>query len=164
LEGETLGEMNTWAPIFSKIVDSSLWSEPDYVCKIFITMLALKDADHVVRYNAFGLAQRSHKSEQEVLDALKRLASPDRKRLEKQAFEGRRIQRVGDGWLILNGQFYQDLMRGINRREYQRVKQKEYRAKRKAGVGAKYKAAEAGFVKAVEDGDEERADRIVDEM
>lgn len=92
------------------IVDSSIWSEPDYVCKIFVTMLALKDADDVCRYNAYQLAQRSHKTEQEVLDALKILASPDSRRIEPQEHDGKRIKAVPDGWLILNGQKYREMV------------------------------------------------------
>lgn len=93
-------------------------------------MLALKDADQVVRYNAFGLAQRAHKTEEEVLKALKLLSSPDKKRLEPQPFDGRRIQKVDGGWLILNGQSYEDLMRSINRKAYKAKKQREYRSKK----------------------------------
>jgi len=122
--------MNTWAPLFSKIVDSSLWCEPDFVVKVFITMLAKKDADHIVRGSAFNIASWARKTEKEVLEALRVLSSPDKRRLEPQPFEGRRIEKVDEGWLVLNGAAYQDLMRGVNRREYKRVKQAEYRAKK----------------------------------
>lgn len=123
--------MNTWAPLFSKIVDSSLWCEPDFVVKVFITMLAKKDADHIVRGSAFNIASWARKTEKEALEALRVLSSPDTRRLEPQPFEGRRIEKVPEGWLVLNGQAYQDMMRGLNRREYKRVKQAEYRAKKK---------------------------------
>lgn len=124
--------MNTWTPLFSKIVDSSLWVEPDHVVKVFLTMLALKDADHVVRYNAFGLAQRAHKTEKEVLEALKILSSPDRDRIEPQPHQGRRIERVGtEGWRILNGQVYEDMMRSLNRKAYKAAKAAEYRRRKK---------------------------------
>jgi hypothetical protein len=123
--------MNTWAPLFSKIVDSSLWCEPDFVVKVFITMLAKKDADHVVRGSAFNIATWARKTEKEALEALRILSSPDTKRLEPQPFEGRRIEKVEDGWLVLNGQGYQDLMRSINRRNYKTAKQAEYRVKKK---------------------------------
>lgn len=93
------------------IVDSSLWAEPDYVCKIFITMLAMKDSDDVCRMNPYQLAQRSRKTEVEVLDALRLLSSPDTIRVEPQPFEGRRIQAVEDGWLILNGEKYREMVR-----------------------------------------------------
>lgn len=126
--------MNYYVPVFERIVDSSLWSEPDFVVKVFITMLVKKDKDGVVRGNAYNIGQWARKPEKEVLEALKILSSPDQKRLEPQPNEGRRIERVEDGWLILNAGFYQNLMRQANRREYQRIKQAEYRGKRKTAV------------------------------
>ena len=120
--------MNTWAPLFSRIVDSSLWLEPDYVVKVFLTMMAKKDADMVVRGSAFNISQWAKKSEQETLDALKILSSPDTKRIEPQPFEGRRIQRVEDGWLILNGKLYRDLMVAENERARKRRWAAEKRA------------------------------------
>src|SRR5580704_18133792 len=107
------GSMNTWAPVFSKIVDSSLWREDDYVVKVFLSMLAKKDADHVVRANAFMIGEWSKKTEKEALSALRVLASPDTNRIEPQPFDGRRIKKVDGGWLVLNGQFYEDLMRKV---------------------------------------------------
>ena len=103
--------MDTWTPLWSKIVDSSIWDEDDVVCKIFLTMLALKDVDHVVRMSAYQLAKRSRKTEVEVLRALEVLASPDTKRQEPQPFGGRRIRAVEDGWLILNGEKYREMVR-----------------------------------------------------
>jgi hypothetical protein len=146
--------MNTWTPLFSKIVDSSVWAEPDNVVKVFLTMMALKDADQVVRYNAFAIAQRAHKTEGEVLDALKVLAAPDEKRIEPQPHEGRRIEKVEDGWLLLNGQYYEDLMRSINRRAYKAGKQREYRAKSKPSPG------ETAYVRAEQRGDLAECDRL----
>jgi len=120
--------MNTWSPLFSKIVDSSLWHESDQVVKIFLTMLAKKDADHVVRANAYNIGQWARKTESEVLEALKILSSPDTGRIEPQPFEGRRIAKVDDGWLILNGQAYENLMRQANRRAYKTAWQRDKRA------------------------------------
>jgi len=146
--------MNTWTPLFSKIVDSSVWTEPDNVVKVFLTMMALKDADQVVRYNAFAIGQRAHKTEAEVLAALKVLGAPDKKRIEPQPHEGRRVEKVADGWLLLNGQYYEDLMRSINRRAYKAGKQREYRAKSKPLPGETQAVAAAGR------GDQAGADRL----
>ncbi len=90
-------------------------------------MLAKKDRDNVCRGSAFNIASWSKKTEAEVLEALKVLASPDTKRLEPQPFDGRRIEKVDDGWLILNGETYQKLMKDANRRIYKTDKQREYR-------------------------------------
>lgn len=122
---------DSWCPLFSKIVDSSIWQEDDVTVKVFITMLAKKGADHVVRGNAFSIGRWSQKTESEVIKSLKKLSSPDTKRLEPQPHEGRRIQKVEGGWLILNGQIYEDEMRAMNLRMYKARKEREYRAKAK---------------------------------
>lgn len=151
--------MNTYAPVWNTIVDSSLWCEPDTVVKVFLTMLAKKDADHVVRGTAFNIAQWSKKTEAEVIEALRALAAPDKTRLEPQPFDGRRIERHPDGWLILNGEKYRLKMREANRREYQRLKQAEYRARKKG----KPLPGEVEFVKKSENGGtEEELNRIVE--
>lgn len=125
--------MNTFAPVFQKILDSSVWTEPYHVRVLWTAMLTLKDSDHVVRYNAFQLYRKANlESEEEALDALRILQAPDRKRIEKQAHDGRRIQKVEDGWLILNGQIYEDEMRKVSRRFYKARKERERRERIRA--------------------------------
>lgn len=102
--------MKGWAPLWSGIVESSIWDEPDHVRIVFVTMLAMKDPDHVVRMTAYNIARASRKTETEVLEALKILMSPDTKRVEPQPFEGRRIEKVPDGYLILNGEYYRQMV------------------------------------------------------
>jgi hypothetical protein len=106
----------SWTPLWSIIVDSSVWTESDHIRIVFVTMLALKDSDDVCRMTPYQLARRANKSEQEVLDALKILSSPDTKRIEPQENEGRRIKAVEDGWLILNGAKYRELVQTEMRR------------------------------------------------
>lgn len=125
--------MNTWAPLWSGIVRSSIWHEPDYVLKVFLTMMALKDADHVVRLSAFQLADAAKKTEQEVLDALKVLCSPDTKRLEPQPHEGRRIKAVEEGWLVLNGEKYRAMVSLEMKRARNRKSQAAFRNRKKGG-------------------------------
>jgi hypothetical protein len=127
---------NSFAPVFSNIVDSSLWSEPDYVCKVFVTLLALKEQDHVARVNAFAIGKKCWPAdikgaESRALDALARLQSPDTTRIEPQPHEGRRIQKVEGGYLILNGQYYEDMMRELSRKVYKARKEREYRMVKK---------------------------------
>jgi hypothetical protein len=138
--------MNTWAPLFSNVVDSSLWTEPDLVVKVFLTLLAKKDANHIVWGSAFNIAQMAKKTEAETLEALRILSSPDTRRLEPQEFEGRRIEKVDGGWLVLNGQKYRAEISALKRREYKRLKQQEYRERDRA-------------LKAVEAANDERQSR-----
>lgn len=140
--------MNHWAPLWSMIVDSSLWDESDLVVKVFMTMLALKDSDHIVRRNAYQLAKDARKTEIEVLEALKILAAPDTKRVEKQQFDGRRIQAVEEGWLILNGEKYRALLS----KEMQRARNRRAQANYRARINSQPLKGELEYVKASNNG------------
>lgn len=138
--------MDTFAPVFSKIVNSSLWDEDDSVVKIFLTMIAVKDRDHVVRLSAYNIARMARKTEEEVLAALRVLSEPDKNRLEPQPHDGRRIQRVeddlGGGWLILNGEKYHQLMLAVFRRAKNAEQMRERRRLEKLGLLPKSKPDE----------------------
>ncbi len=121
----------SWSPLWSVIVDSSLWDEPDWIVKIFVTMLAKKDSDHIYRGTAYQLHKDSRKTEVEVLEALKVLSSPDTLRQEAQPYEGRRVKAVPEGWLILNGEVYRDMVATEMRRRSNARAQEKFRKKQK---------------------------------
>jgi hypothetical protein len=157
--------MNTWAPIWSTIVDSSLWEEDGDVVKVFVTMLAVKDADHVCRLDAYRIAKKCNfrgkdgrVDEIKVLDILKVLASPDKRRVAEQEFEGRRIKAVEDGWLVLNGEKYRSMVKREMERARWRRAQALRRQKRKGN--GKPLAGELAAMKALEAGDEATYDRL----
>lgn len=125
-----------FVPLWNMTLDSSIWMEEDWVFKIWIALLLLKDADFVVRCTPFQIAQRAKKTEQQVLDALKVLSSPDTKRIEKQEYDGCRIKAVEDGWLILNGDKYADLMKIEMRRARNRRSQQAFRNRQRAKQGS----------------------------
>lgn len=149
---------DTWTPLWSKIVDSSIWSEPDNVRIVWITMLAKKDSDHVVRGTAYNIGKWANKSEAETLAALKVLASPDKRRVEKQPFDGRRIEKVEDGWLMLNGEEYRKKVSEEMRKARIRRAQNTYR--RNHPDGGTPLRGEVRALKAENDGDQNLADRI----
>lgn len=146
----------SYSPVFSKLVHSSLWSEPDHVRIVFITMLALKDSNQIVWGSAFALGEAAKKTEAEVIDALKILSKPDRKRIEKQPYDGRRIEKVEGGWLVLNGAYYQQMMAVIARRAYKAAWERDNR-KRKKG---KPLIGEVKACDALENGDVATFDRL----
>ena len=156
--------MNTWAPLWSPIVDSSLWEESGDVVKVFVTLLATKDSDHVCRLDPYRMAKkcnfRTEKGEVDeikVLDILKLLASPDKRRRIKQQFDGRRIKAVEDGWLVLNGQKYREMVQDEMRKARLRRAQAKFREKKRMSPPD---GREAAAVKAFEDGDTGRFDRL----
>jgi hypothetical protein len=151
--------MNTWAPLCNGLVDSSIWEEPDHVFRVFMAMMSLKDADHVVRYDGYKLAKRIHMREEmdKVLDALKILSSPDNKR-PGQEFDGRRIEAVEDGWLLLNGEKYRELAKNEMRKVRQRKAAKAYRDRKKQKQKGPI-AGETTYVKIFEEEGEEAANK-----
>ena len=127
--------MNTWCPIWSQIVDSSLWEEDGDVVKVFMTMLATKDSDHICRLDAYRIHKKCNLDEIKVLEILKVLASPDKRRKAEQKFDGRRIRAVEDGWLILNGEKYRQMVSDEMRKARLRRAQAAFRLKNKGNGG-----------------------------
>ncbi len=125
--------MNSWTPLWNGLVDSSIWEEEDHVFRLFMALLSLKDADYIVRpFDDYKLARRIHMEHPLVLDALKVLSEPDPRR-PGQEHEGRRIKRVEEGWLIINGEKYREAMRVEMRRARNRRGQQAYRERLKRG-------------------------------
>lgn len=86
--------------LFSTITDSSMWDQPDRVCKIWITMLAMADWHGCVYASIPGLANRARKSIEEIEEALAIFRAPD-KYSRSAEYEGRRIVDIDGGWMLL---------------------------------------------------------------
>ena len=117
--------MNTklgWSPLWSSIVSSSLWDEDKDVRLLFLTMLAVKDANGIVLAKSpSGLARMANLTLDETIVAIKVLEAPDTKTTQTQEFEGRRIKPLpdGTGWEILNHFKYRDATKIMARNSYQ---------------------------------------------
>lgn len=145
--------MKTWTPLWSSIVDSSVWGESKEVKILWITMLAKKDRNGFVEASVPGLARAAVLTLPECEKALKVLESPDPHSRSK-AHHGKRVERVEGGWKVLNHLPYRDEMSAQYRREYQRQKQAEYRRKKKAplpGEGINDRAVKRGEPEAYTD-------------
>jgi hypothetical protein len=152
-----------WSPLWESIVESSIWLEPDYVLRVWVYFLARKDRDGFVPYRSPAVMSNTMRiSEDKLLDALKRLESPD-KSSTTQTCEGRRVVVVDGGWRVVNHDKYRDKIREEYRREYQRKKQAEYRAKMKALTKSNPLPGETAYVKAAASGaSQEQLDNLVD--
>lgn len=117
-----------YTKLFSEIIMSTIWREPDHVRIVWITMLALKNKRHIVTASLPNLADISKVSIEHCKQAIVVLSSPDEYSKSAEN-EGRRIEECDGGWRILNGEKYTTKLKEDERREYQRVKQKEYRKK-----------------------------------
>jgi len=119
--------MQSYVPIVASITESSLWREPPYVRVVFLTLLSLKDSDHIVRKEDHHLCFQSHVSDDEFLDAMRILSSPDTSSKIPQPHDGKRIERVKEGWFVINGDKYQTIMKECNRRSAASRRKREQR-------------------------------------
>ena len=152
--------MAGYTKLFESILDSTIWGESNETRIVWITMLAMRNRNHIVEASLPGLAHRARVKLEDTEKAIKKFLAPD-KFSRSSEHQGRRIELVDGGWRILNGDKYRRKLSEDDRREYQRVKQAEYREKKKElpGVGTPL-AGEVAAVKALNNGDEKEFDRI----
>jgi len=135
----------SYAKLWSSVTRSSLWQrESNEVRILFITMLAIADAEGYVGSSVPGLAKEACLAVEEIRDALNVLESPDPDSRDP-ANEGRRIKKAHRGWIILNYRKHRDgEQRRTRRREQARERQKRLRARRNAEREAAKNAAANG--------------------
>ncbi len=115
------------------ILYSSIWSESSETRIIWITMLAMANQNGVVPATAPGISSAAFVSLSETRKAIALLEAPDpdSKSLEN---EGRRIERVEGGYLILNYDKYRAFNYSM---KDEAVYMREYREKKKKDAESK---------------------------
>lgn len=103
--------------LFNTIVTSTIWQEDDKTRIVWITMLAIADHDGIVSAAVPGLASVAHVDIPSTEKALQNLAQPD-EYSRTQDFDGRRIEAIDGGWLILNYEKYRKMLSEEERKEY----------------------------------------------
>ena len=89
----------------SGIVNSSIWSEPLETRVLWITMLAMSDENGFVACSEPGLVRAANIQKNEFEKAIKVLEGPD-KFSRTSDNEGRRVEKIDEGWIILNFKKY----------------------------------------------------------
>ncbi len=118
--------------IFTKILDSSVWLEPTPTRIVWFTFLAAMDESGYVQFaSAANVAHRARVELAEAETALTCLESPDPHSSDPEN-EGRRIERVPGGWMILNAAKYRDLISRSVVQEQTRIRVKNYRERLKS--------------------------------
>lgn len=127
--------MAGYAKVFSDIVDSSIWDEDPATCKVWVTLLALSDQDGYVRGSPGWLAGKSRVTVDQCVSALEKFKLPDA-RSRTPDFEGRRVEQLPDGWLVLNYIAFRDRLspdsKAVATRERVRKHRDRYKALRNA--------------------------------
>lgn len=148
-----------YAKLFSSILQSSLWTQAPIATRVvWITILAMKDANGFVMASIPGIAHSACVSLAEAEAAIEYLMAPDKYSRSKE-HDGRRLLPVDGGWQVVNALKYRDKMRADNRREYMRVYMAE---KRRAKLHGKPLKNEVEAIRALEAGDTEAYDKLVE--
>lgn len=102
----------SFVKIYGTILDSSVWAENKETRLVWITLLAMADKDGYVEASYSGLARRAAVSMDECRAATAILEAPDSDSKDSERApenEGRRIEKVSGGWVLLNHTYYRDL-------------------------------------------------------
>ena len=120
--------------LFSKIITSSIWLEPDPTRIIWITLLATMDQDGIATYASIANLAHTARIELEAAkEAIAGLEGPDEDSGDKDN-EGRRIERIPGGWLVLNAEKYRRLVSREVVREQTRERVAKHRDRKKSGI------------------------------
>lgn len=125
--------MDTYAKLASSIVRSTVWREPDHIRILWITILALKDSDGEVFGSVPGLADTARITEDQCIEGLNRLMSPDPKSRTKTS-EGRRLEEIQGGWRVVNHDIYRKLANADERRERDAERKRVTRSARESSA------------------------------
>jgi hypothetical protein len=115
--------------LFAKIVDSTVWLQPTPTRIVWVTFLAVMDEDGFVALASIpNVARRAAVTLDEAAAAIASLEGPDPDSSDP-AHEGRRIERVPGGWMVLNAEKYGDIVTRTVARERTRERVRRHRAK-----------------------------------
>lgn len=119
----------SFAKLYGSILDSTIWQESLPTKVVWITMLAMADADGCVAASVPGLTKRAGVIRIDCEEALKILAAPDTDS-KTPDYEGRRIEKIEGGWVILNHRKYREMrsakqIADAGRQQLQRDRAKE---------------------------------------
>lgn len=121
-----------YSKLHSSIVGSSLWTEPDSVRILFITLLAMCDKTGIVYGSRAGLGRMANLEPDEADTAWEVLLAPDPNssdRIRSPETQGRRVEEVPGGFKLLNFNYYTALRNDDDRREQNRKAQAKFKAK-----------------------------------
>ena len=120
--------METYAQLFSSILDSSVWRESSDTRVVWVTMMAMADADGCVWASMGGIADRARLPRDVVQSALDIFMSPDPDSRSPND-DGRRVEKIDRGWRLINYVAHKERSRLAADRERKRRWAAKQRAK-----------------------------------
>lgn len=118
----------------SSIINSSIWNEDAETCKVWITMLAMRNKDGEIYGSIGGLAHQARLSVEVTRRAIDKFMAPEPDSSSRD--DGRRIVEINGGWKLINHERISAEARKASKAAYMR----DYMANKRNG--AKDSAAE----------------------
>lgn len=120
--------------LFTKILDSSIWLESVSTRIVWLTFIAVMDEHGYVRMaSVANLAHRARVSPEEAQAAVDVLENPDLNSSDP-ANEGRRIERVEGGWMVLNSDKHRDMVTRAIIQEQTRERVRKFRERKRGNA------------------------------
>lgn len=119
--------------LFTKILDSSIWMESLETRIVWMTFIAAMDEDGFVQFASVGnVAHRARVGIEAASAAIKTLEAPDPNSSDPEN-DGRRLERVPGGWMVLNSQKYRQLVTRVVIQEQTKNRVRRFREKKRTG-------------------------------
>lgn len=113
--------------LFAKILDSSIWLEPTSTRIVWLTFLAAMDQNGFAQFAApANVAHRAIVTLEEAEEAIRCLEAED-VNSSNPVNNGRRIERVPGGWMVLNAEEHKRLVSAEITREQTRLRVQRHR-------------------------------------
>lgn len=119
-----------YTKLFSSILDSTIWMESTSTRIVWLTFLAAMNEDGYVSLPSIAnVAHRARVSVSEASEAIKVLESPD-PYSKNQDNDGRRIESVPGGFIVLNAKKYREISRRYEEKEQTKQRVAAYKKRK----------------------------------
>lgn len=117
--------------LFTKILDSSIWLESSPTRIVWVTFIAAMDEHGFAQFaSVANVAHRANVPLDEATKAILTLENPD-ENSSNPANEGRRIERVPGGWIVINAGEHRKMITRAIIQEQTRERVKRFRARKR---------------------------------
>lgn len=117
----------------SSIINSTMWDEDAETCKVWITMLAMRNKSGEIFSSLPGLAHASRISLKKTTESVQKFLRKEK--LSSSRDDGRRIEEIPGGWKLLNHAKIQAEAKVASKAAYMKDYMAEQRAKEKNKLG-----------------------------
>lgn len=118
--------------LFTKILDSSIWLEPTPTRIVWLTFIAVMDERGFAQFASAGnVAHRARVTIEEAQVAISSFEGPDPESSDPEN-DGRRLERVPGGWLVLNAEKHRAMVTKAIIQEQTRLRVQKHRDKKRS--------------------------------